>query len=58
MKKYIISEEKLKELIERDNKLLQLEINGVDNWSGYEDYEDDEGISTEDYIEKFFEEVR
>ena len=31
-KQYIIDEKELKRLIDRDNELLRLEYNGVDNW--------------------------
>lgn len=35
MKKYIITEERLLELLEAENRLYCLEWDGVDNWSWY-----------------------
>lgn len=59
MKRYIISEEELKKLIEDSWELNRLMINGVDNWEGYyEEYEDEEeNIDIYKYIKGNFEEV-
>ena len=35
MKKYIVSEKRLKELLKKEEKLSRLECAGVDNWDGY-----------------------
>ena len=35
MKKYVITEERLLELLEAENRLHCLEWDGVDNWSWY-----------------------
>ena len=59
MKKYIISEEELKKLIEDSWELNRLMVNGVDNWEGYyEEYEgEEENIDIYKYIKGNFEEV-
>jgi hypothetical protein len=44
-KKYIVSEERLRDLIEAEEKLCALNAGGVDNWSWY-------GDSIRDYIEQ------
>lgn len=45
MKKYIIEEKRLKELLDSEEELLRLKCAGVDNWDGYsyafsEDFDD------------------
>lgn len=45
MTKYIITEERLKELLEAEASLLALECGGVDNWDWYSD-------SLEDHYEE------
>lgn len=51
MKKYIIDEETLKQLIEDSRELTRLINNGVDNWEGYgEDDCNEDDISVEEYI--------
>lgn len=60
MKKYIISEEELKKLIEDSWELNRLMINGVDNWEGYyeeSENEEEENIDIYKYIKGNFEEV-
>lgn len=60
MKKYIISEEELKKLIEDSWELNRLMINGVDNWEGYYEgskNEEEENIDIYKYIKGNFEEV-
>ena len=57
MKNYIISENDLKKLIERDWELERLENNGVDNWDGYgleEEIDEEDDITVEDYIKNKF----
>lgn len=36
MKKFIIDEKRLKELLDSEETLSRLECAGVDNWEGYE----------------------
>ena len=48
MKYYSISEDDLKGLITRDWELLELEINGVDNWPGYGEGEE---VTEEEVVE-------
>ncbi len=43
MKYYIISEERLKELLEEEARYIALENGGVDNWEWY-------GASIQDYL--------
>ena len=43
MKYYIISEERLKELLEEEARYIALENGGVDNWEWY-------GTSIQDYL--------
>lgn len=50
-KKYIISYERLKELLERDKELYRLEAGGVDNWYCDDEYFED--YDTEDLINKY-----
>ena len=40
MKQVLISLEEYKRLVGRDLELQQLEMVGVDNWSGYSEYDD------------------
>lgn len=59
-KKYIISEEQLKELLEDSWYLTDLRNAGVDNWEGI-DYldeldDDEDEISTDEYIKENFKE--
>jgi len=58
-KQYIIDEKELKRLIDRDNELLRLEYNGVDNWGGYDmdGDEDEDTLTTEEYIVVNFKEL-
>ena len=58
MKKYVIDEENLIDLLKDSWELSRLINNGVDNWAGY-GLEDDEfdNISPEDYIKQHYEEI-
>lgn len=58
MKNYIIDEERLKELLKAELKLMALENGGVDNWSWYSDslndfLKDDFNMNVASYM-KFF----
>lgn len=46
MKKYIVPEDRLRELIEAEERLCALEAGGVDNWSWY-------GDSLSDYLKEY-----
>ena len=52
MKYYIIDEERLLELLKKENQLNALECAGVDNWPGYWEtkdlYTDNQDVSYED----------
>lgn len=52
MKYYIINEQRLLELLEKENQLNALEYAGVDNWSGYWEakdlYTDNQDVSYKD----------
>lgn len=48
MKKYLLSEKELMALLEAYHRLSILEIDGVDNWSGYM-------ISYDDYVTNMLE---
>ena len=52
MKYYIINEERLLELLKKENQLNALECAGVDNWPGYwyakDLYTDNQDVSYED----------
>lgn len=58
MKQYIISEKDLKGLINDSWELTRLINNGVDNWEGYyeEDEENDNDITPDDYIKQEYKE--
>lgn len=55
--KYIIDEENLIGLLEDRDKLNRLECNGVDNWAGYDMYDDWEEPDYEKYIKENFKKV-
>ena len=52
--KYIIDEEELIGLLEDRATLDRLECNGVDNWDGYDMYDDD----YEKYVKENYEKVK
>lgn len=60
MKQYIISEEDLKSLINDSWELTRLINNGVDNWEGYyeedEENEENDDITLDDYIKQEYKE--
>lgn len=54
MDKYLISEERLIELLEKEEKLYLLECAGVDNWSWYDcAFEDREELDIEEELSNY-----
>lgn len=57
--KYIIDEEELIGLLEDRATLDRLECNGVDNWDGYDMYDDDyEEVDYEKYVKENYKKVK
>lgn len=57
-RQYIINEDRLIELLEKENKLYLLEGAGVENWLGYDfAFEDKEELDIEKILEENFKEI-
>lgn len=53
MRYFKISEDQLRDLIERSNLLDALRAYGVDNWDGYEEAVNEDTEATEEDLSKF-----
>lgn len=59
MKQYVINEDRLIQLLEKEDKLYLLECTGVDNWLGYDfAFEDREELDIEKTLKEEFEEIK